>query len=319
MKNDSVVVSYWAGSLPRLCELHFRSFLKQNDGRKYILFLDSRLDFDSKIPQELSWIIDEPNIKVDYINLENLMSESGIAPFRKWKGCKLEKYFRKLKSKFMRDCVFRFPFIDSEVLRFIFRTNFFGNYNSDLRQWTPSHNSFASGLESHLTYRSDLFRSLIHRNFPGKDCLYVDLDSCFIRNFSDYSWENSFVSPWGTDSFANTSCLFLSTKDSEGTAAIVRKLADTSSAWPWELYTKENCESFRIEIRGIEQFDPPWTPGSLLHGDPEKFFTCTDESELIIQELKIHCFFMHWHNRWLITPEKGSPYDLLLREAKMEN
>lgn len=309
MDTSSTVVSYWIGELPTITELHFKSFLFNNDlNFKYILYFDldgsdSLRPISSAHPMLQS---QNSNIQIKYFSLSKTMNKFGVAPFRK----KTEKHIAKYVS-------YKKKTISSKWLPQI------PNYNSRLRDFKKLHlhpelgfnfdhgQSFCN-LVSNLTYRSDIFRSIIANNYQNDNLLYVDLDTCFTQPFSEYKWTNSFVSQWGTSNFANSAIMFLSAKDRTIRLNILKELVRTNSAWPWTLYSHENCEKYGLEIRGISNFDPAWTPGSPLESNSEGFFKQTPNLDIIVRSILEECFLVHWHNQWRIVPETGSPYTYFL-------
>lgn len=302
---NGVVVTYFAGTVPEIANLHFLSFIKKSEGRKYILFLDNDLLFSSKLHPSIKWIENHPDIQVKYFDLHALMRKHNVPGFRKIEN----KFFRKLLNMFvfnLKKCCNvisdRSGLIPFTIL------------SEKLELGTSKHDSFFSNLGTYPIYRSELFRSLIALEFKEIDVLYVDLDICFLRSFSKFHWNSSFTSQWGTDDFANTACLFFAASQSAQRLAILDTLIKTKLAWTWDLYSKNNCENFGIEILNISHFDPPWTPGSLLEGKADDFFLCKNNSLDVVAELKTSYFLAHWHNRWSVVPELNSPFDLLIKE-----
>jgi hypothetical protein len=65
MKKKMLVVSYWCGDLPKVSELHFRSFLL-DENVSYKLYIDTDIHkgFLQSLPAEIEWIQYMPNLEV---------------------------------------------------------------------------------------------------------------------------------------------------------------------------------------------------------------------------------------------------------------
>lgn len=306
---NRIVVSYWAGEVPAISILHFVSFLRFSLGERYILFLDSREDFASKLHQDLKWILNHPNFEIRDIDLEETMKRHGIPAFSRWSGSRVDRLGRKLIDWYFK-LVLRPE--NSNFLKVVLARN--TRKLTDMRLgYSPTHTRLFSGLRSHLTYRADLFRSLILAELPNFDIFYVDLDICFLRSFNTWDWTKSWTSQWGVEEFANTACLFSPKTDTHGREIILKNLRRTASAWPWTLYSKGNCDEAGLEIMGIENFDPPWSPNSLICGRSDLFFKGGPHAQGTFDELVSSYFLAHWHNQWRVIPEPDSPFMLLLK------
>ena len=64
---------YWAGPLPKVTELHFKSFLYYHPNSKYDLWLD--IDIGSPIPNELRWIMTHHQIEIRPFSLDSLIRQ----------------------------------------------------------------------------------------------------------------------------------------------------------------------------------------------------------------------------------------------------
>lgn len=178
--------------------------------------------------------------------------------------------------------------------------------------FTFSHNQNFAGLSQHLTYRSDVFRSLIASEYPISNVLYVDIDICFVKKFSSYDWSNAFTSPWGLAEFANTAIIYLPAKNQQLRSRIISEFRKVTSAWPWTLYSKNRCEFYGLELRSIEEFDPPWALSNPSTGDSGAFMKKHANAQNIVDWADSNSFCYHWHNQWNVIPEAGSPYDIHL-------
>lgn len=307
------VVSYWNGSIPNITELHFKSFLKQNDlNFKYVLFYEKtkELEISDLLPKNLLWLIDDDRFILRSISLERLMNDNGVMPFSKWKenfSYKVARKIRKIFSSAIFTLIQKVYTSPQAQNKFNLKFNEFIGLNF-------SHTSKFTGLSQHLTYRSDVFRSLISSKFVDSSILYVDLDICFTKRFSEYDWSTAFTSPWGKERFANTAILFLPSFQPWVRQGITRKFQLSSSAWPWNLYSESNCKEFGLELRRIEDFDPPWSDHNPSSGDTSAFFESRENSSALVQWVETNSFCFHWHNQWNTTPDKDSPYMRFLRQ-----
>jgi hypothetical protein len=311
MKKKMLVVSYWCGDLPKVSELHFRSFLfDENVSYKLYIDTDKSKGVIQSFPAEISWIESMPNLEVKYFSLDELLTKHSIHHFSPWKNTLWMKSIRRILSYVFRNIY---------QLAMRLRINLdgvkvpgFGSFSS-IGHWSFTHAAPFSGLSDHLTYRSDLFRSVIALEFPERDLLYVDVDTCLVKPIIDWDFGLSFASQWGTGNFANTACLFFSSH-SQTRHLVAEKLRYKIAAWPWVLYSFKNCKDLGIEIRPIKLFDPAWTPGTLLEGNSAGFFHNQFNVKAIVEEIEENCLLAHWHNQWTSVPEPESPYVHLLRK-----
>jgi hypothetical protein len=266
------------------------------------MFIDEKfMQNDSQI-NELRQTLNldnEPWIEFRKINLESLLEKYSINSFAKWKS----NFFYKIVRRFL---IYYGKFkVISNLYKFTPSSKFF--YHDELGL-THSHNLKFTNLESNLTYRSDVFRSLIANEFTESNILYTDLDICFLKKFSTYNWSNAFTSAWGISDFANTAILYLPVNIKNSRKLILDEFRLNSSAWPWVLYSKNSCKKFGIEIRNIADFDPPWTPGSPVFGRSELFMLENSDLDELITWLDSNSFVWHWHNQWNLIPHHKSPY-----------
>ena len=179
MKKELLVVSYWCGDLPRVSDLHFRSFLfDENVSYKLYIDTDKSQGLSQTLTSEINWIETVSNLEVKYFSLNDLLAKHNIDHFSYWKNTLEMKAIRKALSYLFRN-----------IYKLAKRLNFdldgitvpgFGSFSS-IGNWSFTHSAPFSGLTDHLTYRSDLFRSVIALEFPAKDLLYVDVDTCLIK------------------------------------------------------------------------------------------------------------------------------------------
>jgi hypothetical protein len=310
---SNVAVSYWAGTLPPISHLHFTSFKFNNSKNfKYVLFLDNDIKPKSMISNDLLWLLNEPWFEIRYFSLTQMMNDFEIASFSKWHNNMLYKICRKFKYKMFKIKINVYSRYNS-LERSKFLSN---NYNSEIGP-SFSHNQKFTGLSEHLTYRADVFRSLIASKFPNDDVLYVDIDICFVKPFNDYDWSKAFTSPWGLANFANTAIIFFPASDKQLRERVLSELKQSSAAWPWILYSKERCEYFGLELRKIEDFDPPWAPSNPSTGNSSSFMKKQADSREIVDWADRNSFCYHWHNQWNAVPEVGSAYNIYFERYKV--
>jgi len=307
---STTVVAYWAGNLPEITALHFISFERQNDlNFKYILYADNSQGFESSIPPSLAWLKQKPWFEIRNVELSQLMTEFDIQPFSKWKPNLRYRFLRKLKTKALH-----YLLLKTRALKMDFLSKYVSTHWNEEVGFTFSHNQKFSGLANHLTYRADIFRSIIANEFPNENVLYVDLDICFTKVFSKYDWSKAFTSPWGRADFANTAIIYFPISQRDIRTKILGELRSTSAAWPWTLYSQNRCSYYGLELRLIEEFDPPWASDSPVSGDSSAFMQKRMNSQEVVDWTDEKSFCFHWHNQWQIIPESGSPYDLYLKK-----
>lgn len=310
---SNIAVSYWAGTLPTISNLHFTSFKFNNDKNfKYILFLDNDIKSNPSISNDLLWLLNESWFEIRYFSLTKMMNDFKIANFSKWHNNLFYKTCRKFKIKIIKTKI-RIYTIYNSLTRSQFLSN---NYNSEIGI-SFSHTQKFTGLSGHLTYRSDVFRSIIAGKFPNDNVLYVDIDICFVKQFNDYDWSKAFTSPWGLSKFANTAIIFFPAYDQILRRRILSELKQSSAAWPWMLYSKEKCEYFGLELRRIEDFDPPWATSNPSTGNSSSFMKKQANSQEIVDWADNNSFCFHWHNQWNVIPEVGSAYDIYFERYKV--
>ena len=70
-------------------------------------------------------------------------------------------------------------------------------------------------------------------------------------------------------------------------------------------------------VHPARMFDPLWTPGSVLHGDPARFFGARDNLALDMHALSTERLLaIHWHNNWQTVPAASSIYSGLLKTCE---
>ena len=306
-----IVTSYWSGNLPEITKLHFASFRKLNPYTEYVLYLDSERNFEGIISEEMRTFLASLNISVKHISLNDLMHSQKIPGFSKWKDNFQYRFFRRAITTLSSHMFLTLNKITNRTeLRLI------KGFYSTLMGYSPSHSRPFSGSKMNLAERSDIFRSCIFSCYPDRDFLYVDLDICFIKPLQLEGLNNGAISQWGTADFGNSAFLFLPKSSHKARTAILQELQTGTSALPWILYNQRRCRNYDFTILPNSLTDPAWTPGSSIHGESDKFFKNGPHVQAFLLELELNNLFVHWHNQWRTSPEKGSPYELLLSSFK---
>jgi hypothetical protein len=308
---NKIAVSYWTGNLPSISNLHFTSFKFNNSNFKYVLYLDNDISNLPTIPEDLIWLLNEPWFELRYFSLTEMMSNFEIEPFSKWSNTLFSRMCRRVRLYMLKVAL-----ILNKKYNKLFKNAINNHYNAEVG-FSFSHNQKFTGLYQHLTYRSDVFRSLIAHKYPNDDVMYVDLDICFVKPFDKYDWGNAFSSPWGLGKFANTAILFLPSKNQLIRKKILFEFKEISAAWPWVLYSEVRCKKYGLQLRKIEEFDPAWAPKNPNTGESNSFMEKRSNSQEIVDWIDRHSFCVHWHNQWSVLPEPGSPYYIYFNRFKL--
>jgi hypothetical protein len=283
---------YWGGSLPPVTELHFRSFIYFHPNSKYDLWLDR--DVGYKIPKNLEWINDHPQINIRIFSLNELVN----------------KYVKPI-TQYADGPIF-------DALRFIHRKKLirylnFKNYYKPLFKINYKHSSPLFSYKRDLVYRGDLARCIIPIEYYEGSSLYADVDVCFLSDLNQICNEEGFVYRWINYDFANSAILYSPNKK---TAKNILEAGNKIECFrPWYLFTNQICNDLHLKIYPANQFDAMWDSHSLLAHDATKFFKKTVQSKAMVEELFAKKYFTnHWHNNWSIIPDRGSPYNLLMKQ-----
>ena len=290
---------YWSGQLPAIAELHFRSFLHHHPGSRYELWLDEDDASTIDAPQ-LQWIKTHPRIAVRPFSLNALIEKHVTkAPVARFEGFPRA---RRLGVSVHRRIG---PLIAPGK-----------SWQHELFGLTYMHSSrLFHGFGGDKTYRGDLARLLVPLEHYRQKCLYSDLDVCFMSDLTALCEGAGFVYRWSTYDFANNAIVYL--PDETWSAALVRRANAIETYRPWILLSNATCAELGIAIQPPKLFDPLWTPGSVLHGDPAKFFEARDNLALDLHALSTERFLaIHWHNNWKTVPAANSIYSGLLRACE---
>lgn len=282
---------YWAGALPAVTDLHFRSFIHFHPSSKYDLWMDE--DVGCSIPPELNWIKDHEQIRIRPFSLSKLV-EQYVKPLTADADSKKHDILRFIHSK--------------KLLRYIN----IKSYYAPLFKINYKHSSPLFTYKQDLVYRGDLARCIIPVAHYSTPSLYSDLDVCFLSDLNSICLDQGFVYQWEGYDFANSAILY---SPNQETAKNILKAGNLIECFrPWYLFSNAICNKLNLKIYPNNRFDAMWDPESLLSGDAMKFFVKSPQSQQIVDELFAKKYIVnHWHNNWRTIPEIDSPYDLLLR------
>ena len=283
--------------MPKVTELHFKSFIYYHPNSKYDLWLDS--DIGSPIPNELQWIKTHHQIEIRPFSLDNLIRQY-VRPLNKNAEGKL-----------------------FDVIRFIHRKKIFRNLNirnyySQLFKINYKHSSPLFTYKKDLVYRGDLARCILPYTYYSSACLYSDLDVCFLSDLNKICLKEGFVYQWENYDFANSAILYCPNK------RIAKKILELGNKIecfrPWYLFKNANCKSIGLRIYSTDKFDAMWDKNSLLAGNASKFFKNSSQSQNMVMELFQKKYIVnHWHNNWGVLAESNSPYEILKQKYDLSN
>jgi hypothetical protein len=290
---------YWSGQLPAVTELHFRSFLRHHPESRYELWLDED-DASAIAAPRLQWITTHPRIAVRSFSLNALIekhvSEKPVTHYDRHP--KLRKaasaVHRKIAPQWARRNAWEHPQFG---LTYKHSSRLFG------------------GFTRNKAYRGDLARCLVALEHYPDACLYVDLDVCFTSDLHAQFGDKAWAYRWEELPFANSAILYLPNRS--WSAALTRKGNALENFLPWILFADHVCTELGVLVHPARMFDPLWTPGSLLYGDPAKFFAARDNLALDMHALSTERYLaIHWHNNWKTVPARNSIYNGLLKACE---
>jgi hypothetical protein len=304
MVNKTKFFSYWvSSSLPRITNLHFKSFLYHHPNTNYDLWLDSDVVTSITHP-DLEWLKNHSRITIKFFSLNDAINSLVLEQNLKFKlpiDSILKKILRRLHKLILHKFI-NLGSIDTEVIGISYK------HSSPIFQ----------GFNDYV-YRSDIARLLIPLMMYKDDkSLYVDLDICFTSNLLDLCGSQAFSYWWEQDRFINSAILYTPNNDIRlKLLEIGKKL---QSFRPWTLYTFSNCKIISMLIYSSDIFDPLWCKSSKLYGNAPLFFRNTMHKDAILNEINVGNYrAIHWHNNWHTTPGQDSVYINLLNKYSNEN
>jgi hypothetical protein len=283
--------SYWTGELPEISRLHFLTVAKAlSPESQYILFIEK-----ASLSSSMLALLGRCRVYLVTIDLPQLMQENGL-------------------GKLLRRSVFtsRWRWVQRTLRDHPRLTKFsrLGHYHSTMH-FTPRYNLLLGSPPVTGVRLSDYVRVLISSLMPTHT-LYMDIDFAFPRPLEWIYRHGSFVYDWERRGFANSALMSVREDSPIKTGALIDLLKYAGTAVPWILFSQENCRACGLEILPCDRLDPAWSKSNRQKVD--EFFTRRHDSDETFRELQREFDAIHWHNRWQVTPEPGSPYDLWLRE-----
>ena len=288
---------YWAGELPALAQLHFRSFLAHHPEAVYELWLDE--DAGSAIvAPELQWLKSHPRIRVRPFSLDALIEQHvSVRPRR-------SRRFERLRR------------LGSAVHRRI------GPSWGRRKAWDHEHfgltymhsSMLFPGFERDPTYRADMARLLVALAHYPQASLYSNLDVCFNCDLRRLCESSGFVYRWKGLAFASNAIVYM--PSASWSAALVRKANAIETFRPWVLLSDDHCAELGLVVHPARLIDPMADATSLLYGDAFKFFAPRDNLALDLHALSIERHLaIHWHG-WKTMPAPTSIYSGLLKACE---
>jgi len=290
---------YWSGQLPAVTELHFRSFLRHHPESRYELWLDED-DASAIAAPLLQWIKTHPRIAVRSFSLNALIEKHVSAR-------PVASYDRHPKLRKLASAVHR------KIAPQWARRNAWEHPQFGL---TYKHSSMLfGGFTRNKAYRGDLARCLVALEHYADACLYVDLDVAFTSDLNAQCGDKAWAYRWEELPFANSAILYLPNRT--WSTALTRKGNELENFLPWILFADHVCAELGVLVHPAKLFDPLWTPGSVLYGDPARFFDARDNLALDMHTLSTERYLaIHWHNNWKTVPAANSIYSGLLKACE---
>jgi hypothetical protein len=308
-----VVFSLWSGPLPAISELHFRSVLHHLGEGEYHLFLDDSPGYEGIVTEDFRWLESDPRVHIRRISVMDYLRSHGITLpdnprhllstatvrwwLRRWFAVVL--WWEKIAAKLSRN-----PRGEKKSLPH-------GVHNDPEFGITAGHGFSAWRQEEDLSYRADIFRVLAPEFFPTADVLWLDLD---IAVFQDLNWlgEKALVYRWGTYPFGNNAVIHLPASAPAARSGLIAAMNALGAARPWTLFSDRVCEDLGFVIADVDEFDPPFTAGHVLHDNYAGLFDVSKDAEALASDLLGSLKMLHWHNSWKLVPPAESAYGIML-------
>jgi hypothetical protein len=259
-------------------------------GSRYVLFVHK-----ATITRKMLELLGQCMVDVVAIDLPQLMHELGI-------GKLLRQTPLSTKWRFVRRVLKERPRLA--------KLSGLGHYHPVMR-FTPRYNMILGGPPATGVGLSDDVRVLVS-SLVKSHSLYMDIDFAFPRSLDWIYQHGSFVYDWEHRGFANSALMSVRADSPIKTGALIEMLKREGTSKPWILFSQENCRACGLEILSCDRLDPEWS--KTKRGKVNEFFTRRDDSEETFRVLRREFDAVHWHNRWKVVPDPGSPYDLWLRE-----
>ena len=306
------VVFYWAGLVPEISELAIASAIVQFPKSTIHLFLETDDGFESSLPESHKRLVSHPRVVVHSFSLDEVLNQHGFPSYRKSRN-PLERLCHLVFTIF-RDRLSKTRLVKRTAPRLHALRRVIGHYH-------PLFGWFRVGFLRHSlvwggrAYRSDVFRVIVEREFPGQSVLYSDLDVYFVAPEQDWDFRASF-SYRGGATWANAAILYMAKDRPQITRLFLEGLQAGLPALPWHFFTDQRCSDAGITVHPCDRFDPGWSQNSVSWGDSTLFFAENLESQEFLQEIRHNNLAVHWHNQWSSEPGPGSPFQQLLIQTR---
>jgi hypothetical protein len=289
---------YWAGRLPALSELHFRSVLRHHPEARYELWLDA--DHASRVDAPaLRWLRGHPRVALREFSLDVLIERhAGGRPVARVDRL---AHVRRIGRALHRRCAPQWT-----------RRQAWEHPDGGL---SYSHgSSLFAGFHADRVYRSHLARCLIPLEHYAQACVYADLDVAFAADVSPHCADKAWTYRWRGHACGCPSVLYL--PDRSWSAALARRGNELGSYAPWVLFGEDVCAELGVALHPAALFDPTWDPASFLHGRPQGFLERRERLGLDLHALAGERHLaIRWHADWTAQPAEDSLYAALLRDC----
>jgi hypothetical protein len=298
--------------VPEISELAIASAIVQFPKSTIHLFLETDDGFESSVPESHNWLLSHPRVVVHSFSLDEVLNKHGFPSYRKNKNL-LERLCHVFFTIF-RDRLSKTRLVKRTAPWLHPLRRLIGHYHP-LFGWFRVGSLRHSIVWGGRAYRSDVFRVIIEREFPGQSVLYSDLDVYFAATEKDWDFGTSF-SYRGGGTWANSAILYMTRDRAQITKLFLEGLQAALPALPWHFFTDQRCTAAGITVHPCGRFDPGWSQNSVSWGDSTLFFVETTPSQEFLQEIRQNNLAVHWHNQWSVQPGLRSPFQQLLEETR---
>lgn len=307
-------ISYWYGPIPAVTALFFRSFLNTQPR-------DARLAvYVENCPNSevLDQFVRTGRVLVVRCQLDQLCSTCGFAELAETlaphRGGGLWGHSARLvQQSYRRLCCVKSD-LDREERNYHFHrtTGFTPKVCGEIASW--HRNTVGASLAP--TLRGDVFRVVMAAG-RREPTLYVDLDICFLKDFSPLFGQEDFVYEWENEPYANSAVMYSAAAGCLKTEGS-RWLKSVGTPLPWIYFAYDTDFMRNMRVYPSELFDVLWKGRLLFAGRVlglDDFFEAGPHANWLAAYLQENCYAYHWHNRWGKKWEVGSPYSILLGEG----
>jgi len=286
-----LVFGFWTGELPEVSRLHFLTIARTlPSNSRYVLFT-----YKAFVSGKMLTLLSRCGVEVVALDVPQLVQEQG-----------LKKLLRKTPLSSGWALVRRVARLNGSLTRPL-------GHDHPVMGFTPRYNFVFGGPPLQQTTLSNYVRVLISSLVPI-NTLYTDLDFAFTRSLEWIFRYPSFVYSWERRSFASSALLFARKDAQIKKGVLLDLLRREGTGRNWILFSLQNCRACGLEILSCDRLDPLWSLTNKSEPNFSEFFRCRDNSSETLRRLKREFDAIHWHNRWSEQPDRGSPYDLWMRE-----